>query len=93
MKILFYIFEEKMDRDYKVTNYIDKEFVPVIIAADNEEAALDKFCQDIDPDERWRFYAREVSETDEEERTLKELGYKSWDDYHRDMYPERPIEL
>lgn len=86
----FYIYEEEMDgRWWKLAEIGD---------AEDRKAALDEYFEihKVPEDEQWRYAARDADKVDEAEAWLKEEGYKSWDEYGKDMasaHPSRPIEL
>ena len=71
------------------------ELVAEGIEATSKEQALLIFFNDnnIPEDEIRGYYAVDKQKHDEDKALLKEAGYSSWDEYHKDMYPSRPIEF
>ena len=90
----YYIFIKDMCDDYKAHEDV-KPYNPIVIEAESEEAAREIYLKtnEVDEEDAWLFYAADKTEVDKEEAALAETGYDNWDDYYRDLWPERPIEL
>lgn len=86
MTKLFNIYEEEMDGSARLVDTLE---------ASSREEALEIFFKEnkISESAKWIFGARLKAEVDKMKADLEETGYDSWEEYYKDMYPERRIEL
>ncbi|MBO7733881.1 MAG: hypothetical protein J6S67_15060 [Methanobrevibacter sp.] len=90
----YYIFQENQAGSDKVEEKINGKWSDVVIVAESKEEALNIYLKSRDLEEdRELYHAFSKDKYDENRRKLKEAGYSSWEDYYKDMYPDRPIEL
>ena len=68
-----------------------------VITANTKEEALQLFFQKSNildnEDMQWLYFAVDKAKDDEETEFLRKSGFATGDDYYREMYPSRPIEL
>lgn len=91
----YYIFVRQMgDDDYKAWRGENPDDI-IVIEAESKDDALKIFLTEngIYEEDAWLYYAAQKDTIDKEEAELKASGYTNWDDYYRDLWPERPIEL
>ena len=90
----YYIYQENQIGSDKVHEKINGKWQAVVIVAASKDEALDIYLKTRDLEEdRDLYHAVDKAKRDENDRKLKEAGYDSWDEYDRDMHPERPIEI
>lgn len=69
---------------------------PVLVSASSKEEALEIFLTERGWEDEGYFYAisdERFKKIMAEKQKLRDMGYSSWDEYYKDLYPSRPIQL